>query len=1510
MTSRSSIRPAALPMVRIGMLAKPEPRQHSPLPRDRWLFLIAFLVALGVFAATDTGRIIFDTKLGVDVDAGQFLSRLWSLWNPQEWFGSLRDQYIGYAIPMAPFFWAGQLAHVPIWLIERLWLALIIAVGFTGLVKLGRALQIGTDGSRLLAGAVFALWPTFTILIGSTSAAVLPGLVAPWALLPLVSAVQGRSTATRAAARSGLAIAAMGGVNAVYTLAVLILPALYILTHTKSRQRAELGLKWVIAVFAGTAWWAIPLLLQGKYAFNFLPYIEQSETTARTMSAAAVLRGTSTWTAYFNLGGTPWLQAGWAMISSAPAILASAVVSAVGLAGLARRDMPERRWLCICVGLAAILALAGYYGPLGGPWHAEVDAWLDGPLAPFRSLYKLEPVIAVALTLGVAHAMGRCWQFRIRIDRHTMLPATVTAPAIVLVLAGLALPQLTGQVLQAGSFTSIPGYWYQTARYLAARSARQTALVVPANAHAQYTWGDTIDDVLEPLATSPWAERGLVPYGGAGSQILLQTAEQAIESGGAVPGLPAYLARAGIRYVVVRNDTSPTAAGFTPPQVVNETMAQSGFRRVASFGPPVAVSPEYPNLTGQAPGFAPSYPAVEIFTADSVALRPASPVEVLPVSQTVLVNGGPDSLLQLAGQGILTSQPTVVAGQPSAGKPALWAITDGERRADNDFGSTNNFQSFTYTANETNPVDDPLGGAGGPPRQILPVSAAGHQTVAVLSGAASVTASSAGTWLGESPQYDPVNAFDGNPATAWAESNPTTPVGQWIQINFGHPIRLPSTVGIQLLTDTDRRSVANQLRVTTSAGSAVSEMVSTGRIQPLRVPAGLTKWLRITITAASNVVPGNPGAGITDILIPGVRVARYLQVAEDPAGVKTSAVVYSFSQGQAGSTTLDRVFTVARSSRLTAHLSAMPEPGPALQALIARLSPGSKTQFRVTATSTWDSLPAFGPDNLFEPQTGRPWLASASDPHPTLELTWHGLRTISKLVLKPAVGLAAAPTGVLIGSPSSDRLAAVGLGGIVEVIPALRTDKLYLTFSATSSTAAGNTAAGQPATLPVGLAGVSVPALSGLRLAAPAYGRAFHLSCGSGPSLSVDGHAYQTSVSGTLGDLIRLQPVQLSLCAPGSSLNLPAGQQRLTVAASAAFTITGLTLSNQPAAVAVHQAQLMAARTRKLQVLAWQSDSRELRIGPGVASYVEVHENANAGWTAAMDGRPLQAATLDGWQQAFIVPAGQGGMITLSFHPAGLYHDGIIGSAILLLILAVIALGAGSLRRARSRTTDTEAGSRGNAGSPAPLPITGSGHRGGFRKVIVLVPLAAVLVVAGGPVAVAVPVLAMIDSRLPKWRPRIALGAMLAAGVTAAAAGNPTALGSGPFSGTAQAFALLALAAALLPAADSGLRRAPSLESGLPDEPVARIFQPAGRPDASEALEEALLGILACPVDKGSLIYFADQMMLYNPRLRRRYEITNGVPVMLAQRSATVGEDDHASLMELARAGRGVWTLG
>ena len=68
------------------------------------------------------------------------------------------------------------------------------------------------------------------------------------------------------------------------------------------------------------------------------------------------------------------------------------------------------------------------------------------------------------------------------------------------------------------------------------------------------------------------------------------------------------------------------------------------------------------------------------------------------------------------------------------------------------------------------------------------------------------------------------------------------------------------------------------------------------------------------------------------------------------------------------------------------------------------------------------------------------------------------------------------------------------------------------------------------------------------------------------------------------------------------------------------------------------------------------------------------------------------------------------------------------------------------------------------------------------------------------------------------------------------------------------------------------------------------------------ALDPMLLEILACPEDKGPLIYFTDEDALYNPRLHRRYAIRDGIPVMLIDEAETVSDDEHARLMAKAEA--------
>jgi uncharacterized protein YbaR (Trm112 family) len=75
-------------------------------------------------------------------------------------------------------------------------------------------------------------------------------------------------------------------------------------------------------------------------------------------------------------------------------------------------------------------------------------------------------------------------------------------------------------------------------------------------------------------------------------------------------------------------------------------------------------------------------------------------------------------------------------------------------------------------------------------------------------------------------------------------------------------------------------------------------------------------------------------------------------------------------------------------------------------------------------------------------------------------------------------------------------------------------------------------------------------------------------------------------------------------------------------------------------------------------------------------------------------------------------------------------------------------------------------------------------------------------------------------------------------------------------------------------------------------------------------LEDALLNILACPIDKGPLLYLLDEAVLYNPRLRRAYKIEHGLPVLLADQSMPVLNEQHERIIDRAVHGEAIATCG
>jgi len=130
---------------------------------------------------------------------------------------------------MAPFFELMHVAHIPVWCAERVWLALLLTAGAWGVIRLAEALGIGKQWARVLGALAYCVAP-LVVDWAAVSAALVAIVFLPWVLQPLVVGSKTGSP-RRAAAKSGVAIALMGGVNATIILTALPLAVIWLLTR-------------------------------------------------------------------------------------------------------------------------------------------------------------------------------------------------------------------------------------------------------------------------------------------------------------------------------------------------------------------------------------------------------------------------------------------------------------------------------------------------------------------------------------------------------------------------------------------------------------------------------------------------------------------------------------------------------------------------------------------------------------------------------------------------------------------------------------------------------------------------------------------------------------------------------------------------------------------------------------------------------------------------------------------------------------------------------------------------------------------------------------------------------------------------------------------------------------------------------------------------------------------------------------------------------------------------------
>jgi arabinofuranan 3-O-arabinosyltransferase len=1285
------------------MRAEPGPVEVIPLSR-RWLWWVA-AVALALSFGSSPGQISPDTKLDLTANPLRFLARATNLWNSELPFGQAQNQAYGYLFPHGTFFLAGHLLGLSGWITQRLWWALLLAVGFWGLLRVAEALGIGSPTSRAVAAAAFALSPRVLTTLGSISSETLPIMLAPWVLLPTILALRddGRSV-RRLAGQAGVAVALMGAVNAIATLAGCLPAVIWWACHRPNRRWLRYAAWWLLALALAMTWWLVALVLMARISPPFLDFIESSGVTTQWSSLVEVLRGTDSWTPFV----APNATAGAPLVTGSVAILATCLVAAAGLAGLALGSMPARGRLVTMLLVGVVLLGVGYSGGLGSPLAQHVQAFLDAGGAPLRNVHKFESLIRIPVVLGLAQLLGRIplpgsapkplWRSAFA---HPERDKRVAVGIVVLtaLMAGTSLAW-TGRMTPPGTYSAIPRYWHDAADWLSAHNTGVPApgrvLVVPGAPFATQLWGTSHDEPLQVLGDSPWGVRDSIPLTPPQTIRALDSVQRLFASGTPSAGLADTLARQGISYVVMRNDLDPDASRSARPILVHRAITGSPrLQKVAEFGAPVGPGPVSGFVTDSE--LRPRYPAVEIYRVTAMAGDPGVPY-LTDINGLPRIDGGPEALLRLDERRRLSGRPPLgpallTADAVGAGLPVpVVTVTDTPLARETDYGRVDDHSSATRAVGDTRHTFNRVPDYPSPGADTVYGSWTGGRLTASSSSSDSTVLPDVAT------AASPAAAIDADSATAWVSNSLQSAVGQWLQVDFDHPVTnsiitiTPSatTVGAQV----------RRVEVETATGTTTLRFDEAGKPISGALPYGETPWVRITAIGTDDGSPGVQFA-ITDLSItqydargfahpinirhtalvpappPNAAVAQW-DLGSDPLGRPGCA---------AGLTNVQCAPSMALATETPATFSrtlSVPQPMSVLPTIWVRARSGPKLAGLVAEP---DTTQAHGDSDLVD-VLGAASAATDGDPAtawtapqrvvqhktpPTLTLTLPQPTEVTGLRVTPSTSpVPAHPTMVAVDLGNGPQVRALKTSGPQDLPLAPRMTDTVTVSLLEWKDVIDRTALGFDQLKPPGLAEIAALGTDGRPIAAANAARnrtrEVTVDCEHGPVIAIAGRFVHTSVSTTVGALLDGVPVTAHPCDTGP-ITLPTGQQELLVSPGPQFVVDGAEVSGPLAA------QSATAPATPAATGAWGPARREVRVPDATTSRVlVVPESINTGWVARTSaGTRLTPLAVNGWQQGWVVPAGTSGTITLIFAPNPLYRVGLAGGLLLLPLLALLA---------------------------------------------------------------------------------------------------------------------------------------------------------------------------------------------------------------------------------------------
>ncbi|HEY2601400.1 MAG TPA: alpha-(1-_3)-arabinofuranosyltransferase family protein [Thermoleophilaceae bacterium] len=1179
-----------------------------------------------------------DTKIDLHVSPGRFLSEVASAWTPNGTLGQVwSGQYDGYLWPMGPFFALGHALGIAPWLVDRLWLALVLALASWGTVRLLDALLDRPRGAaHLAAGLIVLLNPYVVVFTNRTTFFLLGYAALPWLLLVVHRGLRSARSWWWPAAAALIVTSMGGGVNATVTAFMLLGPLLLLLY-----EPLVLGLPWravrdfclraIPLMLLASLWWIVPVLVAAKFGLDFLPFTEHPGSIWATTSLTESLRLMGYWLSYLGVGYGSHLESYFSdsgLLLFNPAVVAATLlVPALSLAGF----VWTRRWrygpyLLALVLLGLLVMTVGW--PEGTPLRHGLNFTYNhsNSVHFLRTTYKAGPLVALGLACLGGVAAAELW----RRARGTAVRVVVACVGAAL-LALSAWPLVSGRAIDKQvSWKRIPAAWTQAGHDLNRQLPRNSrAVVLPGQAFAFYKWGGTVDPILPALTKRPVSVKNVPPYADEHAIDIFWTIDSLVQQQRLVPGeLPPLLGLIGARSVITGSDDNAELSGAMAPADAARTLAPQLGPPARRYGPQTTFKPSVGELG--APVRLPEVRRYDLPAARGI-------VRVEPLTGQTVIDGSAAGVAELAALGALPRQAFEYAGD--LGADALGAdaarsgnvvISDSNRRQV--FVASRLRQNSGTTLSATDPISKDAA-------QLNPFAERGTdgQTVAVYHGASYVRAPSS-PGFAQFPEHRPYAAFDGSPRTFW-EADPALARDQsWLEVGFRRPRDVDH---IDLLPHADPRLRVAQVMV---GGKRFDVHPGWNRLD---LGLRAVRNLRVTITKISPA-PGVSDyvGGIDEVEVPGLHVTEALRVpvlAERAlAGQKLggTGLTYLFSRttgddpfargsvpapaltkrrfdtaesepyyvrnagdGEAG---LDRLFSppAARSWRADGWVTVRP----ATRDLALDRLAGYRGAAGFDSSSRFEGQPRFRASSAFDGTTARAWVAGWN-PFRRAWLSWSTPRpvTLTTLHIAPPPPGVRVPASVRLSWPSgsSPRLAVSPAGDVTLRAP-VRAERFRLDIL---STRLPHGASGAPLAVGIGeLSGPGVPHVS-----VPLTGNVT-ATCGA-LRATVGGQTLALRPVGSVAALDRGTPLRALPCGPAASL--PAGPAELRTLPGA-FDPYFLRLASPVA----HAAPAPSGR-----VLDSGSEGngshKHVRVRLSGPSLVVLGESYNRGWRATCNGHSL-----------------------------------------------------------------------------------------------------------------------------------------------------------------------------------------------------------------------------------------------------------------------------------------------